>query len=201
MKVDKLSVKGRDLLYDGFDIKLSWRGRPIWKNPVDLVTYQMIAREVRPNIVIETGTHLGGSAEFWSEMMQGRGIVITIDVDKRCTWGDSAGIIALEGSSTDPEVVSKVGAMVVSSDVVLVNLDSLHWGGHVLAELRAYSPFVTVGSYLIVEDGIDDFRYGTVGPHQVCAEWVEKNPGFVIDESWEQPGWTNCPGGFLRRVS
>ncbi len=185
-------------LYEGFDRALTWRGKPIWKNPVDLVQYQMIARDVQPTVVIETGTHLGGSAEFWLDMMND-GYVVTIDIEQRCTW-ESKRILALEGPSTHPEIVVAVQRCVGSDDRVLVNLDSSHRYLHVLDELETFARFVTPGSYLIVEDGIDDIRYGSEGPHKATMEWVASHPEFVVDKAREQPGWTNCPDGFLLRV-
>lgn len=190
-----------EMLHEGFDKKMTWRGRPIWKNPVDLVVYQMIARDVEPTVVIETGTHLGGSAEFWFDMMDGEGRVITIDIEQRCSWPDELAIVALEGTSTAPEVVAAVTRLIDPADCVLVNLDSSHRYLHVLDELETFSPFVTEGSYLIVEDGIDDVRRGTEGPRRAAMDWAVGHPEFVVDKERELPGWTNCPDGFLRRVS
>lgn len=195
-----MPVSDLDLLHEGFDKSLTWRGKPIWKNPVDLVVYQMIARDVEPTLVIETGTHLGGSAEFWFDMMDGEGRVITIDIDQRCSWG-GWGVLALEGTSTAPEIVEAVKKLVGPYDRVLVNLDSSHRYLHVLDELETFAPFVTPGSYLIVEDGIDDFRRGLDGPHAATMDWIATHPEFLVDKSRERPGWTNCPDGFLRKVS
>lgn len=188
-------------LHEGFDKSLTWRGKPIWKNPVDLLVYQMIARDVKPTIVIETGTHLGGSAEFWLDMMDGEGRVITIDIEQRCSWRRDESILALEGTSTSREVVEAVARCIDDEHRVLVNLDSSHRYLHVLDELETFSPFVTLGSYLIVEDGIDDFQHATEGPHQATLDWIVDHPEFAIDKEREQPGWSNCPDGFLRKVS
>ncbi len=186
-------------LYEGVDKMLYWGGRPIWKNPVDLVIYQEIVREVRPTLVIETGTHLGGSAEFWHEITHGR--VITVDVDQQCKWPPRAAVVALEGSSTDPRIRAMIKKRVRSDDRVLVNLDSSHTHGHVTEELDAYSKFVTSGSYLIVEDGIDDLRYGRIGARQAVIDWLPDHPEFIADAYRERTGITNCPLGFLRRIS
>ena len=42
--------------------ELSYRGHKILKCPMDLWIYQEIFHEVRPDLIIETGTHSGGSA-------------------------------------------------------------------------------------------------------------------------------------------
>ena len=50
-----------DLIFstDNFDT-LSWAGVPIWQNPLDLWTMQETISEIRPELLIETGTHRGG---------------------------------------------------------------------------------------------------------------------------------------------
>lgn len=187
-----------DLLFEGLDQALSWNGKPIWKNPVDLIVYREIAQEIRPTVVIETGTSLGGSAEFWrsQETVQR---VVTVDVNQRCEWKAGDDIVALEGSSTDPAIVARVRELTDGFGTILVNLDSNHSRDHVLAELDAYHRFVTVGSYLIVEDGIDDLRRGFQGPLAATEKWLEGRRDFVVDDYRTRAQITNCPGGYLQR--
>src|SRR6185437_729955 len=60
----------------------------------------------------------------------------------------------IQGSSIDPAVVAQVAEHARGHTSVLVTLDSNHTHDHVLAELQAYSPFVTKGSYLVVFDTV-----------------------------------------------
>jgi cephalosporin hydroxylase len=54
-----------------------WRG--VLKCPLDPWACQEILPEVKPDLVVETGTHKGGSALFLADMLElvGRGEVIT----------------------------------------------------------------------------------------------------------------------------
>ena len=63
-------------------------------------------------------------------------------------------ISLIEGSSTAPEVVDQVRAQIKPGETVLVLLDSNHSRDHVAAELEAYAPLVTPGSYIVSMDGI-----------------------------------------------
>jgi len=93
---------------------------------------------------------------------------------------------------------------VAEDDRVLVLLDSDHSKDHVLAELRAYSGFVTAGSYLIVEDtNIGGHPVSTdagPGPMEAVDEFLAENRTFAIDESKEKFFLTFNPRGYLRRT-
>ena len=65
---------------------LQWRGSPILKNPCDLWMMLEILQSVRPAVLIETGTHHGGSAMYFSEMMTLLGSpvrIVTVDINPK----------------------------------------------------------------------------------------------------------------------
>src|SRR5438445_5931434 len=65
--------------------RVTWLGRPIWQNILDLWVMQETIWEVQPELLIECGTHRGGSAYFYAhlfDLMQ-KGKVITIDIVDR----------------------------------------------------------------------------------------------------------------------
>ncbi len=77
--------------------------------------------------------------------------MVSVDIGE---WPDRPAhprLTYLTASSTDPEVVAQWPSGPRRLDAAAV-LDSGHRRGHVLAELRAYAPMVTPGSYLVVED-------------------------------------------------
>ena len=60
-----------------------WLGVPIQKYPTDMLILQEIIWDVKPDLIIETGTAAGGSALFFASILDslGKGQVITIDID------------------------------------------------------------------------------------------------------------------------
>jgi len=171
------------------------------QNPFDVwITFE-IMWEVKPDVVIECGTFHGGSALLWAtvlEQINPEGRVITIDIQDLREPAAKTFEIAkrkvdfLLGSSTSPEIVQNV-AKRVEGKRVLVILDSLHTTEHVLAELRAYSPFVQTGSYIIVQDTV-------VGPGDAIEKFFAETDDFEVDEGRERLLITNNIGGFLKRV-
>jgi len=157
--------------------------------------------EVRPDLIVETGTYHGGSAPFWAiilEHINPAGRVITIDIEDQRTRRAKNLPIAkkrvdfLLGSSTDPEIVAEVHRR-AEGKRVLVLLDSLHSKEHVAAELEAYAPLVPVDGYLIVQDTM-------VGPIAAIDEFLAANDSFVADRGRERYADTNTVRGYLKRV-
>jgi len=68
---------------------LSFQGVRIIKNPLDLWMLQQIAWEVRPDVVIETGTWYGGSALYWAHTLNGMGLTNPAIRCGRSTWSST----------------------------------------------------------------------------------------------------------------
>jgi cephalosporin hydroxylase len=182
-----------------------WLGTPVRKCPLDLWVYQELLARIRPELVIETGTAFGGSALFLASCMDmiGSGRVITIDVVDDVATPAHDRITYVHGSSVDPSVVEQARAAAADASSVMVVLDSDHTRDHVLAELRAYAPLVTRGSYLIVEDGNVNGHpilpaFGP-GPHEAVEAFLGEGAPFVRDRDCEKFFFTFNPGGYLRR--
>jgi cephalosporin hydroxylase len=193
-------------LFDGTWSDTRWLGVPVAKTPLDLWVYQEILVELRPALVIETGTLNGGSALFLATVLDvlGAGRVLTIDVETRSGRPAHSRIEYATGSSTDPAVHRDATiAAREAGGAVLVVLDSDHTRDHVLAELRLYAPLVSAGSYVIVED--TNVNGHTVspehgpGPAEAVEAFLREDSRFEIDRSREKHYLTFNPGGYLRR--
>lgn len=186
-----------------------WLGTPILKVPLDLWMYQEIMFRTRPDVIIETGTFLGGSALYLASIcdLLGYGRVISIDVNERKDLPTHPRIVYLTGSSVAPEVVDRVKNEIADAERAMVILDSDHHKDHVLGELRAFGPLVTKDCYLIVEDTPaaqmfeEWFEEHADGPAEAIEEYLESNDSFVVDPSCEKFLMTANPGGYLKRVA
>lgn len=228
---EAFDILSRLWLRCGWDTKypytFSWFGRPIIQLPEDMVRIQEVIYSVKPTTIIETGIAHGGSLVFYASLLRamGQGRVIGIDIDIRPhnrhaieTHELKSLITLIEGSSIQSDIVDRVHRLVTADDVVLVVLDSNHSKAHVLAELVAYAPLVTVGSYIVATDGImrdlagaprSSSDWKTNNPYEAAQEFVAAHRDFVV----EQPAWpfneslglgrnvTYWPGGWLRRIA
>lgn len=196
-----------------------WLGLPIIQMPTDVVATQEVVWENRPQLIIETGVARGGSIILFASLLQllGEGTVVGIDVDIRAH--NRAAIEGhplahrvqlLEGSSTDPALVARVGDMARQHERVMVVLDSNHTHEHVLDELRAYAPFVTPGQFLVVADTIVESLPPQLhrprpwgkgdNPKTAVDAFLGKSDDFVVDEYVNgKLLMTSSPGGYLRR--
>jgi len=202
----------------------TWLGRPIVQLPEDLLRVQEVVYHLRPDVIVETGVAHGGSLVYFASLcaLMGHGRVVGVDVEIRPHNRTALDehplrpfITVIEGSSTDPAVVDQVRAQIGPEDRVMVTLDSNHTYAHVAAELRAYAPLVTPGSYLIVQDGLMRALADVPGgrptweadnPARAAEEFVAAHSEFVLqppmwqfNESHLQGGVSQWPSGWLLR--
>jgi cephalosporin hydroxylase len=183
-----------------------WLGNRLLKNPMDLWIYQEILAELRPALVVETGTYLGGSALYFASIMDllDTGRVLTIDVNPRPNRPVHPRIEYMSGSSTAPETIDAVANAVAAAEgPVMVVLDSAHDRDHVFGELEGYYRFVSSGSYLIVEDtahnGHPVAPFAGPGPWEAVHDFLPLHPEFSPDLSRQKFMHTWNPEGYLLR--
>src|SRR4029079_1411857 len=87
-----------------------WLGHRVLKCPLDLWIYQEILHELRPDLIVETGTYLGGSALFLASIcdLLGHGEILTIDLDWREGRPQHPRITYLTGPSTSRAILRQV---------------------------------------------------------------------------------------------
>jgi cephalosporin hydroxylase len=208
-----------------YSYNFSWLGRPIIQYPQDMVAMQEIIWNVKPDLIIETGIAHGGSLIFFAAMLElvascggEEGEVLGIDIDIREHNRKAIEehpmfkrISMIEGSSIDSDVISQVKNLAEGKKRVLVSLDSNHTHDHVLAELEAYAPLTSVGSYCVVfdtliedmpEDAYPDRPWGHGdNPKTAVWEYLKTHSEFEIEESIHTKLLiTVAPDGFLKRV-
>jgi cephalosporin hydroxylase len=181
-----------------------WFGLPIQKSPLDCWVYQEILFELRPDLIVETGTYLGGSALFFAHIcdLLGHGEVVTIDLQRRGTV-EHPRVTQLVGDALSREILDAVTERASKVQRVLVVLDDDHSAPHVLRELSLYGTLVTPGSYLVVEDtnvnGHPVMPGHGPGPHEAVEQFVRTNEDFMIDHGREKFLLTYFPDGWLRK--
>lgn len=215
----------------------AWFGRPIIQYPQDMIAVEEIVWKTKPDLIIETGIAHGGSLIFSASLLalldmceaiesgstldpvRSKRKVIGIDIDIRDhnrraieAHPMASRIEMIQGSSIHVDVIDRVQRLAAGFQRVLVCLDSNHTHSHVLAELEAYAPLTTVGSYCIVFDTLvedvpkdlyPDRPWGPGdNPKTAVHHYLRSHQEFVIDHSiHDKLLITVAPDGFLRRVS
>lgn len=186
----------------------------ILKNPLDLWMMQQVMYELQPEVVIETGTFLGGSALYWAQVLDNLGLsrsrVFTVDLTDFAKTAETFTLwkkyVTLHvGSSTDRKIVDDIGRAAKGRRTI-VTLDSDHHMEHVLNELHAYAPMVSCGSYIVVEDthmdGVPTYPEHGPGPMAAVKKFLSEPIGkeFAPDFDREAYIMTFNPGGWLKRT-
>lgn len=183
----------------------SYRNVMCLKNPLDLAVYQALIYMIRPTLIIEIGTLRGGSALFFADILRivgGEGRCIhTYDIDNN---------VAPEVLS-DPNIFFHKGghqifdpSIIKPEDRILVIEDSSHTYENTVEVLDKFAPWVSLNSYLIVEDTMagSSRPHLNGGPIKAIEEFIAKNDDFEIDDRWDKfygLESSNCIRGFLRR--
>lgn len=204
-----------------YSYNFSWMGRPIIQYPQDMIAMQELIWEIKPELIIETGIAHGGSLIYYASLLEliGEGEVLGIDIDIRSHNKAEIEkhpmfkrIKMIEGSAISEETVEQVKEFAKGKKRILVCLDSNHTHEHVMQELQFYSPFVTVGSYIVVFDTIvEDLPEGyfsqqrpwgiSNNPKTAVYEFLNNNTDFEIDHSIDNKLLISvAPEGYLKRI-
>lgn len=231
-----------------YSYNFDWLSRPIIQYPQDIVAIQELIWLVKPDLIIETGIAHGGSLilsasvlamlDYCDAVERGETLdpratnrrVLGVDIDIRAH--NRAAVEAhplshliemLQGSSVAPELVAQVQAIARRYQRVLVILDSNHTHHHVLAELEAYAPLTSKGSYCCVFDTVVedlpkemylDRSWGPGdNPKTAVREYLRRltegdqraadgsSLHFSVDKALEQKLLlTVAPDGYLKRI-
>jgi cephalosporin hydroxylase len=169
-----------------------------------MIAMQEIIWQTKPDLIIETGIAHGGSLILSASMLalidyceaaeagmtldphSNRRSVLGIDIDIRAHNREAIKahplahkIDMIQGSSIAAEIIAHVYEYAKGYKRILVCLDSNHTHNHVLAEIEAYAPLVSPGSYCavfdtIIEDMPDDMftdRPWSKGNNPKTAVW------------------------------
>jgi len=216
--------------------RFDWLGRPIIQFPQDILAIQELVWSVRPDLIVETGIAHGGSLILSASLLAMLDIcdaiehgvafdprqsvrrVVGVDIDIRAhnrtaieTHPLASRIEMIEGSSIAVDTIASVYERAQSFTKVMVLLDSNHTHEHVLAELEAYAPLVTPGSYCVVFDTIiedmpksmfPDRPWGPGNnPKTAVHTFVALHPEFAIAADMSNKLLlTVAPDGYLKRL-
>lgn len=215
----------------------TWMGRPIIQLPPDIMMVQELVWTVKPDLIIETGIAHGGSLILSASMLalldledaiergetidprRSRRKVLGIDIDIRAhnraaieAHPMSSRIQMIQGSSISAETVAQVKEIAAGHSRIMVFLDSNHTHEHVLAELTAYAPLTSVGSYCVVFDTAVDEVPAEVSkdrpwgpgnnPKTAVREYLLSHPEFQVDTMIDSKTLISvAPEGYLKRIA
>jgi len=220
-----------------YSYHFEWLGRPIIQYPQDAIALQELIWNIKPDLIIETGIAHGGSLILSASMLalldmfdamdagapldpkKSNRRVLGVDIDIRQHNREAieahplaSRIQMIQGSSIASDIIGQVKAVAKKYHRVMVFLDSNHTHDHVLAELQAYAPLTSVGSYCVVFDTIVedipnamflDRPWGRGNnPKTAVWEYLKSHPEFEIDKCLQHKLLISvAPDGYLKRVS
>jgi cephalosporin hydroxylase len=165
----------------------SFLGRQFIQLPDDMLRLGELIWRSRPDIILETGVHDGGSTLFWATLcrMGGHGRVISIEKYLRpevreAVLGIAGDLVTfVEGDASSPEIAAQVRGQIREGDRVCVFLDSDHSAKHVAAELINFGALVSPGCYMVVADSnMPDVAHTPRGQ----KAWLSDSPAKSVDE-------------------
>ena len=218
-----------------YSYNFEWLSRPIIQYPQDIVATQEIIWKVKPDLIIETGIAHGGSLVLSASLLalldycdaiesetlldpkKPKRKVIGVDIDIRSHNREALDkhpmrnrMELIEGSSIATEIISKVHDLSKGYKRIMVFLDSNHTHDHVYAEMEAYAPLVSSGSYCVVFDSVIEDLPDSVSPDRswgpgnspksALYKYLNKNSDFSIDKDIQNKILiTVAPDGYLLR--
>ena len=187
---------------------VTYKGVTAIKCPFDYTIYQMLIMSIKPDLIIEIGTHQGGSALYLADLLEinSKGMVHTIDLPEN---KEDHSLHAHPRIKVFKSGLMEYDTGILSAfPVILVIDDGSHQYRDCLDALVKFSPYVSKGSYFIMEDGIINElgreKEFNGGPQRAIREFLQNNKDFEIDRKYCDFFGHNATfnvNGYLKRIN
>jgi len=230
MANSQIKLDGKSLTYDDIEYGMNhlwedlgiwttqqWHGIQFLQNPADAFAIQELLWNEKPDMVVEIGTHKGGSALYFAEIMHDynpNSLWVTIDPAFQnsaaarmiAAQGPLAkSIVWINGLSNDAiNVLPQVKKLAEGKKKVFVIQDGQHAASQVVADFALYDSLVTVGGYFLVQDTIlDRTQAPQQGPLAGVNQWLSGygRGRYVADKRYEHLLWSTNHNGYLRKIA
>ncbi len=185
--------------------KTDWLGLRLNKSPGDLLMYQQIVSELRPDWIIEQRTGNGGQALFFASVCEllGHGQVLSIDDRAQPDLPEHPRLRYLVMPTHGDETRQAVDEIVGDGEALVV-LGTSGSSNRMIREFDTYYHHVPVGSYVIMENTIVGGHpvwpsFGP-GPSEAVKDIIANHHDWVSDPLRERYGLSFNPDGYLKRV-
>jgi len=194
--------------------KLRFQNIPVRENPLDLWALQQIVWETQPEAILATHTAEGGLPLYLAQTLDGLARdhvrIFALDPAKPAPQAQSHFLAKkyidfLQGDPASDDLLAPLRKQLQGKSALVI----LRPGPDpekVLAQLRAYAPFVRPGGYLVVEETDAPALNGVVGaadqsPYKALQTFLAEPAGqaFETDRSREMALFTANAAGYLRR--
>jgi cephalosporin hydroxylase len=186
--------------------KITYKGIKAIKCPFDYVIYQMIISEVKPDLVIEIGTNIGGGALYIADLLDsnGKGVLHTIDildqVEPKVKEHKRISFYTQGWENYDLELTK-------GFEKILIIEDASHLYKDTLGILNKFHSIVSKDSYFIIEDGIINElgleKVYSGGPLKAIREFLPNHSDYIVDRKWCDMFGKNATfnvNGYLKKV-
>ena len=187
-----------------------YKGVRCLKSPLDIAIYMRLLWDLKPRLILEIGSHSGGSALLLADLADMLGLdarILSIDLEIPDGVQDPL-ITFLQGDVMAlPPVLAAAGIEDIPHPW-FVTEDSAHSYCGCMAALDVFATLMVPGDILAMEDGVlDDLglsaRYDG-GPNRAIAEFLAaRQDSFAVAEDLCDMFGTNAtynPNGYLRKL-
>lgn len=196
--------------YQSGVMSYTYRGTRCLKSPIDIALYMKLLWDLKPGLVLEIGSHSGGSALLLADLVTSFGFdtaVVSIDLNIPKELQDDR-IQFLQGDVMDLGVLFETYTLSQYPHPWFITEDSAHSYAGCKTALQVLSEQMHPGDILAMEDGIlEDLGMSDSydgGPNQAIAEYLETHPSHfrIMTEICDMfgPNATYNPNGYLCKL-
>ena len=187
---------------------IPYKGHKLSKFPADMFIYPDIIYRLKPEIILEIGTQRGGSAIYFSDLLEPiDGRVITVDIkppkdNDTLTQFKEKEITSIKGDVTNPGTIKKIHDLCIEKRCLIID-DGSHYENHVYNTFFSLQHLIPIGGLYIIEDGMTcaiyhprEEKYKT---NRAIARILNEFPNFELFREYDNFIFSTVLMGILQR--